>query len=440
MVTAFESVLTYKRDIALVSQLAESLNKDCQCIAVDNKALHRSLEAHLSEPGLSEKLLDSHLFAQSPVFLSDSHVQTMKQIITAIESVIQTQEFQREISTLMPDIARHNFGPRGVFFGYDFHLAAEGPKLIEINTNAGGVLLNLYLADAQREGCTDIKSIFSGKTNVVDIEHQLISMFQEEWSLQRPDQSLKTIAIVDNHPQTQFLYPEFLLFQSLFERHGFRSIIADPKNFDIRDDALYCGDTRIDLVYNRLTSFYLESAECSTLNTAYKNGIAVFTPSPHDYALYADKRNLTLLSDFSRLRQMGVGAPTIEILQRSLPLCVMVTPENAESLWNSRKHYFFKPINGYASRGAYRGAKLTKRVWAEIINSEYIAQQLIPPSERVLMIDGEKQSLKVDIRCVAYKGEVQQMSARLYQGQTTNLRTKGGGLATVFSTDSGSCC
>ena len=28
--------------------------------------------------------------------------------------------------------------PRGVFMGYDFHLTESGPKLIEINTNAGG--------------------------------------------------------------------------------------------------------------------------------------------------------------------------------------------------------------------------------------------------------------------------------------------------------------
>jgi D-alanine-D-alanine ligase-like ATP-grasp enzyme len=37
---------------------------------------------------------------------------------------------------------------RGVFMGYDFHLSAGGPQLIEINTNAGGGLLNAYLLAA----------------------------------------------------------------------------------------------------------------------------------------------------------------------------------------------------------------------------------------------------------------------------------------------------
>lgn len=34
--------------------------------------------------------------------------------------------------------------------GYDFHVTPEGPKLIEINTNAGGAFLNAALREAQR--------------------------------------------------------------------------------------------------------------------------------------------------------------------------------------------------------------------------------------------------------------------------------------------------
>jgi hypothetical protein len=49
-------------------------------------------------------------------------------------------------------------------------------------------------------------------------------------------------------------------------------------------------------------------------------------------------------------------------------------------------------------------------------------------------------SLKLDIRCVTYNSKIQQLSARLYQGQTTNFRSKGGGLATVFATAGEACC
>ena len=47
--------------------------------------------------------------------------------------------------------------------------------------------------------------------------------------------------------------------------------------------------------------------------------------------------------------------------------------------------------------------------------------------------DGEERhvELKVDVRCYAYAGRVQLVAARLWQGQTTNFRTPGGGFAKV---------
>ena len=95
------------------------------------------------------------------------------------------------------------------FFGYDFHLGADGPRLIEINTNAGGALLNLYLAAAQQACCAEVVSFFGGNTDFADIEEVLIEMFRAEIRFQRPNETLKTVAIVDNDPTKQFLHPEF---------------------------------------------------------------------------------------------------------------------------------------------------------------------------------------------------------------------------------------
>ena len=40
--------------------------------------------------------------------------------------------------------------------------------------------------------------------------------------------------------------------------------------------------------------------------------------------------------------------------------------------------------------------------------------------------------LKVDVRLYTYKGAVLLAAARLYQGQTTNFRTPGGGFAPLL--------
>jgi hypothetical protein len=60
-----------------------------------------------------------------------------------------------------------------------------------------------------------------------------------------------------------------------------------------------------------------------------------------------------------------------------------------------------------------------------------VAQETVTPSERALHVNGDTQDLKLDIRAYVYDGSIQALAARLYQGQTTNFRTPGGGFAPV---------
>jgi hypothetical protein len=63
----------------------------------------------------------------------------------------------------------------------------------------------------------------------------------------------------------------------------------------------------------------------------------------------------------------------------------------------------------------------------------YVAQSLVPPSERRMGDTPPATALKADVRGYAYAGLVKLVAARLYQGQTTNFRTPGGGFAPVFT-------
>ena len=110
-----------------------------------------------------------------------------------------------------------------------------------------------------------------------------------------------------------------------------------------------------------------------------------------------------------------------------------MTPDNADALWQSRKRLFFKPTRCHGGKAVYRGDKLTKAVWAEIGRGGYVAQAFAAPGERVIMIDGATQTRKMDVRLYTYAGQLLLSAARLYQGQTTNFRTPGGGFAPVFT-------
>lgn len=412
----------------------EALNAGCFCVSLDEDALTRGLQAELGSPEILQLVRERcpYVFSARPVFVSREHMDRMRRLIQAVEAVVALPAYRERVLARSPEIARHPAArARGVFFGYDFHVAQEGFGLIEVNTNAGGAMLNAVLGRAHRACCLPVERLGPSAAGVEAFERAIVEMFHSEWRLGGSDRPLRTIAIVDEDPAGQYLYPEFLLFQRLFERHGLQAVVVDPKALTLHGDRLRAGELAIDLVYNRLTDFYLEAPASQALRTAYERGSVVVTPHPQAHALYADKRNLVLWSDAAALEAMGVPQEMRQVLLAGVPRTVVVDADNAEALWSQRKRLFFKPFAGFGSRAAYRGDKVTQRVWSEIIAGGYVAQALIVPGERAVDAAADK-PLKFDLREYVYGGEVQWTAARLYQGQTTNFRTPGGGFAPVY--------
>lgn len=419
---------------ALAPVTAESLNLGCACRTLNQESLRRQLEAEPSLTSLYEEISQSrpNLFSATTVFISPEQYAGMAAIVAAIESVAAIPEYQAMTLDRAPAIARLEHGPRGAFMGFDFHLSAQGPQLIEINTNAGGALLNALLARAQQVCCREMEWAFQPPTELTQLEQTFFDMFVEEWRRQHGDAPLGRIAIVDDDPTMQYLYPEFQLFERLFARFGTKAVIADARKLIWRDGKLWHADQSIDMVYNRVTDFYLQDPAHAALRQAYEAGAVVLTPHPHAHALYADKRNLAVLSDTNALTRLGVPQALQQTLLGGIPHTEQVAPERADQLWSQRRTLFFKPAAGYGSKAAYRGDKLTRRVWEEILAGNYVAQTIAPPSERLTQVDGAAADLKLDVRAYVYGGVIQLVAARLYTGQTTNFRTPGGGFAPVF--------
>lgn len=417
--------------LSKTSAAAQKLNRDCVCLSVDHAALKAALEEGGGEIYGEIVARRPYLFSDTVVFVGEACLRRMAELIWAIETVVSLPAYQARVLAHSPEIARRPVAAKSVFHGYDFHLGSDGPRLIEINTNAGGALLNARLSRAQRACCDAVTAILP--QSGVDAEAAFVAMFREEWRLMRGELPLKTIAIVDSDPHQQYLAPEFELFRQLFEQHGIAARIADPADLVWDGTALRCGGEQIDLVYNRLTDFALEAPANAALRAAYMADGVVLTPHPRAHALYADKRNLVLLSNEATLAELGVDEATRRILLQGIPHTILVEGVDPEKLWQERRRWFFKPAAGFGSRAAYRGDKLTKRVFEEILQGNYIAQEIVPPSERRIEGHEGPRDMKLDLRSYVYAGEVQLTAARLYQGQTTNFRTPGGGFASVLS-------
>ena len=418
---------------ALVS---DRLNSHCFCVSLDQDALRDALASELGSPQLLALVEERcpYLFSARPVFISDSQTERMANVVRAVESVVALPAYRSHVLESAPAMSRHDpGGAKGVFFGYDFHLRGDAIGLIEINTNAGGAMLNAVMARAHRACCLDREQLAVAAASAAILEKDIVDMFHAEWNLSGRGRPLQTIAIVDTEPRQQYLYPEFLLFQRLFERHGLRAVISDPTELNLRDGVLWHGAIAVDLVYNRLTDFMLESPASAALRAAYLEHAVVLTPHPQAHALFADKRNLALLSDAGQLQALGVPRHIQKILLANILHTQIVDATDGERLWSQRRHLFFKPTAGFGGRAAYRGDKMTKRVWQDILAGEYVAQAIMVPGERVTGSQENPQLLKFDLRIYTYAGAVQWTAARMYQGQTTNFRTPGGGFAPVYS-------
>lgn len=402
---------------------AALLNRECFCMPLDRACVLATVERKAAEPGLAAALALTHpnLIADAPVFVTRENFTAMRDVVSAIERTTKLEAYRAVAlgrAHFPPD---HDLG--GAFMGYDFHLAADGPRLIEINTNAGGAFIAALLPGAFEPCCA-----VAAPAEIGAFEDRIIEMFLSEWRRQRGAGRPARIAIVDDAPHAQYLRPDFLLAQRLFLSRGVDAVIADAADLDFRGGRLLHREAPVDLVYNRLVDFALADPAHAALRAAFEKGAAVVTPNPLHHALFADKRNLVFLSDPDALRAAGLDAEDVAALSRAVPKTMTATRAEADALWAGRRNLFFKPFAGHGSKAVYRGEKLTRAVFERIALGGYVAQEFAPPGIRV---GEDRTERKVDIRLYTYDGAVLLAAARVYQGQTTNFRTPGGGFAPI---------
>jgi len=367
------------------------------------------------------------------IALDPRHFEQIRRTLALCFRLAHTAAWQARVDAGAADALRYAPGNFGVFMGYDFHLGPDGPRLIEINTNAGGALLNglhtAALCDPARLACVCAELL-----PVDEMETRLLRQFRAELCAARgPDAVLRRVAIADERPQEQFLHSEFELFRALFERAGIEARICDTAEL-VRgpQGELRVGEWPVDLVYLRDTDFTLETPRTRALREAYLAGRVVVTPSPREYHLLADKRRLALLSSRETLAQLGVADEDAERLAAVVPETRLLSELDPDALWKDRRGWVFKPATAFGSRAVYRGDKISRKRFAEILEEPgYLAQRRVEPGEIDVETSEGPRTMKFDVRAYAYRDEVLLLGARVYQGQVTNLRSPGGGFSAI---------
>jgi hypothetical protein len=365
------------------------------------------------------------------IALSPEHFGAIRRAVALLFALAHSAPYEREVDSGACEIERFAPGNFGVFMGYDFHLGPQGPRLIEINTNAGGALLNglhtAALCDPKRLEC-----LCADLLPVEAMQDRIVRSFRAELRAARgAGAELRSLAIVDERPREQFLFPEFELFVDLFHRAGIRA--------EIRDAGEPVSD--VDLVYLRDTDFLLERPRNAALRASYLARERVVTPAPREHHLLANKRRLALFSSRAALARLGVAAGDAEFLAEIVPETLPLAELGSQRAWDERDRWVFKPCAAFGSRAVYRGDKISRKKLAEIAGDpRYVAQRRVEPGEvRVETLDGPR-AMKFDVRAYAYRDEILLLGARVYQGQVTNLRSAGGGFSAICVARSASGC
>jgi hypothetical protein len=408
---------------------AQAYNACAHEPSLDQAALCALLDDEV--PGLYARMAQAQpaIFAPVAVALSPADSEQILNIIAAVEAVLALPAYHAHVDAGAPTAAGGASCSPGAFAGFDFHVGetGQGPQLIEINSNAGGAALLLKMLQAHRGAARwTVQRIHA-------LECAIVDMFRAEWRALRGDAVLRRVLIVDDDPRSQYLWPDFALFQRLFERHGIAADIADAALLEGGDQGVFWQGEPVDMIYNRLTDFYFEAPHHDVLSQAWASGSVVITPHPRAHARYANKRHLAILSDETLLRRWGVSAQTRAILIAGIPRTQAVDSARMQEFWAQRKSLFFKPSGGYGSKAVYQGDRITRTVFERIMHEDYVAQSLAPPGLRQIVQDGVSRPFKFDLRHYAYAGQSLLCAARLWRGQTMNFRTPGSGFAPVLA-------
>ncbi len=343
------------------------------------------------------------LATKTPVSISQHDFQTMLSFARAAYQLKSNPTYLALLAEKLPETAKIVSENPSILMGYDFHLNDTGPKLIEINNNAGGLWEK---DDGWIPQCShpELPS---------DLQSRLLGMFEASW---------QHIAIMDDNINQQYMYPEMQAYASLLESNGHKVSLVSPQDLKLQADGLYVQGMKIDMIYNRHTDFYLESEPMQHIRQAFMNKQVALNPYPRSYALIGDKNRMV---DWWRdgLLESCVHTEVLNLFRHVVPETHVLSEYDKDQAWQTRKQWVFKPAARHGGKGVLLGKGMSRKRFDALETSSTVMQKLVPPS----LIQIGDVSYKFDIRLYMHGERLIAMAGRAWRGQITNFREEGSG-------------
>lgn len=353
---------------------------------------------------ISDSLLRVNtLAALEEVNIGRDDFEQMLQFSRLMFPLKQNNHYIQALKGKLPSTADGMHGEPSMLMGYDFHLTDDGPRLIEINNNAGG----LYIGGNRWMKQPAISELSE------TLEERILRMFPATW---------QSIAIMDEEITEQYMYPEMQYYAALLRQSGRTVFLVNPEDIQLKDDGLYVESQRLDGIYNRHTDFFLDTDELAHIRTAFMNGEVALNPHPRSYALLGDKSRMV---DWWHKGLLDVCLPVndVRFIRHIVPEIHMLADCDSDQLWKERKAWVFKPAARHGGKGVVLGKAMSRKRFNSLDSASTVVQRYVAPSQ----IEHQDTSYKFDVRLYMHGETLIAVAGRLWRGQVTNFRDDGSG-------------
>ncbi len=330
--------------------------------------------------------------AETYAFIKNASTLVMEGINTLCRHLMQDSQLRQQMD-LSPEeetIVHVNsgYGLPTVSERLDGFLSGDFFQFVEFNSDSpGGIGYGDVLSEvfSSMPILQDFSKRYSVETIPVraQVFHSLLRAYHQ-WG----GKGLPAIAIIDWKDTPT--YPEFLLFQEFFEKHGCRVKIGDPRELEYRNGRLYLGDFAIELVYKRLVvGEMLERLGTDNVLVQAARDRAVCVANGFELQLAFRKTLFALLSDpvHSNLFEENVQRAIRQHIPWTRRLREGKTDFEGQLVdllpfvLRSKDTLVLKPGGEYGGKGVVLGWEASEQEWEEALkhalSDSYVVQKRV---------------------------------------------------------------
>jgi uncharacterized circularly permuted ATP-grasp superfamily protein len=335
--------------------------------------------------------------------------------------------------------------PDVVFSRLDAFLTPEGPRFIEVNSDAPA---GFGYGDRMAEVVAQLR-IFREFAEHTPVSYQssgprLVDAVVHAW-VDHGGSGFPSIAIVDWADVKTRADQEIL--RQAFEARGFESFLADPRDSAVLGGELFMGGRRVDIVYRRtvLSELVEREPDVRVFLEAYRDGAAFFVNSLRCHlsedkaflALLTDEAFAELLSEEERHFVTGVVPWTRKVEERHTQKGGAVI-DLVPFILAKRESLVLKPSHGYGGRSVFVGDETEPAAWEAAVlgalGSAWIVQERVAiPEEPFPVFEGgvlRFESLKVNASPFYVTGAEVGAVTRASRSSVINVSAGGGSVPT----------